>query len=286
VAGRAGRGGVRGSSRLSTLCLLGAVVTAAFTGAMSSAGAQGLLEKARSAQVLTVGGTGGAPTSWLERGKPRGIMPDICQRMVEQENLGKLELYVMPFASLLPALLSSRIDFTCDTFYPTPKRRETVDFTDIIFFNPEVIIVKKGNPNKINSLDSLSGRSAGSTEGTVWLDWLNDLNKQGRNITVKAYPSTTDLVADVAAGRLDAGITAGLDMQWALFQNPALGVEVASDYNPRNKSANAVAAAVRKENVDLKEAFNANLKNMKADGSLVKIFEKYGLTPTSLYLAP
>lgn len=213
-------------------------------------------------------------------------MPDICQRMIEQHGLGKLELYAMPFSSLIPALISRRIDFTCDTFYPTAKRREVVDFTDIIFYNPEVLVVRKGNPKSIRSLEDLSGKSAGASEGTVWFDWLNDLNKAGKNITVKAYTSITDQVADVAAGRLDAGITAGLDMQWALHQNPSLGVEVASGYKPRDKLANAVAAAVRKEDSDIKEAFNVTLRAMRADGSLVRVFERYGLTPTSLYLEP
>ena len=252
------------------------------------AAGQGALAKAKAAKTLVVGISGGnAPIAWMSPSdEPLGITLDLCSQLVKREGIEKLEVYTMPFGSLIPALTSGRIDFACDTFFPTEKRKAVVDFTDIVFYNAETLIVKKGNPKGIHKVADLAGKSAGSYEGTVWIDWLNDLNKQGGKVTVKAYPTATELIADVAAGRLDGGIVDAVLAAYAVKQNPGLGIELVSDYQPREKQANAVALAVRKDSGDLREAFNRAFAAMKADGSLDRVFEKYGLVPPSYYLKP
>ena len=230
---------------------------------------------------------GNAPIAWMSASdQPMGITLDFCQALLKQEGIEKIDVYTMPFGSLIPALTSGRIDLACDTFFPTEKRKQLVDFSDILFYNSETLIVRKGNPKGIHKLADLGGKSAGSYEGTVWIDWLNDLNKQGAKIATKAYPTPTELIADVAAGRLDGGIVDAVLAAYAVKQNPNLGIELVADYQPREKVANAVALAVRKDSADLREALNRTLAAMKADGSLDRVFEKYGLVPPSFYLKP
>jgi polar amino acid transport system substrate-binding protein len=269
--------------------LLGRLLTLATCATLAtSASAQGALTKAKAAKTLVVGISGGnAPIAWMSpKDEPLGITLDICKELAKREGIEKLEVYTMPFSSLIPALTGGRIDFACDTFFPTEKRKQVVDFTEIVFYNSETLVVKKGNPRKIHKLADLGGKSAGSYEGTVWMDWLNDLNKQGAKIAVKAYPTPTELIADVAAGRLDGGIVDGVLAGYAVKENPNLGIELAADYQPREKRANAVGLAVRKDSGDLREAFNRTLAAMKADGSLDKVFERYGLVPPGFYLKP
>lgn len=253
-----------------------------------SASAQGALAKAKAAKTLVVGISGGnAPIAWMSPSdEPLGITLDLCKALIKREGIEKLEVYTMPFSSLIPALTSGRIDFACDTFFPTEKRKQVVDFTEIVFYNAETVIVRKGNPKGIRKLADFAGKSGGSYEGTVWIDWLNELNKQGAKLTVKAYPTPTELVADVAAGRLDGGILDAVLAAYAVKQNPNLGIELVADYQPREKQANAVALAVRKDSADLRDAFNRTFAAMKADGSLDQVFERYGLVPPSFYLKP
>ncbi len=252
------------------------------------AAAQGALAKAKAAKVLVVGISGGnAPIAWMSpTDEPLGITLDLCKELIKREGVEKLEVYTMPFGSLIPALTSGRIDLACDTFFPTEKRKQLVDFTDIVFFNSETLIVKKGNPRNVHKLADLDGKSGGSYEGTVWIDWLNDLSKRGAKINVKAYPTPTELIADVAAGRLDGGLVDAVLAAYAVKQNPNLGIELVADYQPREKQSNAVALAVRKDSGDLREAFNRTLQAVKADGSLDRVFERYGLVPPSFYLKP
>ena len=266
----------------------GIFLAAACVATATPAAAQGALAKAKAAKTLVVGISGGnAPIAWMSASdQPMGITLDFCQAMLKREGIEKIDVYTMPFGSLIPALTSGRIDLACDTFFPTDKRKQLVDFTDILFYNSEALIVKKGNPKGIHKLGDLAGKSAGSYEGTVWIDWLNDLNKQGAKIDAKAYPTPTELIADVAAGRLDGGLVDAVLAAYAVKQNPNLGIELVTDYQPREKVSNAVALAVRKDSGDLREALNGTLAAMKADGSLDRVFEKYGLVPPSYYLKP
>jgi len=266
----------------------GILLAAACVATATPAAAQGALAKAKAAKTLVVGISGGnAPIAWMSASdQPMGITLDFCQAMLKREGIEKIDVYTMPFGSLIPALTSGRIDLACDTFFPTEKRKQLVDFTDILFYNSEALIVKKGNPRGIHKLGDLAGKSAGSYEGTVWIDWLNDLNKQGAKIETKAYPTPTELIADVAAGRLDGGLVDAVLAAYAVKQNPNLGIELVTDYQPREKVSNAVALAVRKDSGDLREALNGTLASMKADGSLDRVFERYGLVPPSYYLRP
>jgi polar amino acid transport system substrate-binding protein len=271
-----------------TTALATATAVICYAALATPAAAQGALAKAKTARVLVVGISGGnAPIAWMSpKDEPLGITLDLCQQMLKREGIEKIEVYTMPFGSLIPALTSGRIDLACDTFFPTEKRKVLVDFTDIVFYNSEALVVRKGNPKNVHKLADLAGKSAGSYEGTVWIDWVNDLNKQGARIEAKAYPTPTELIADVAAGRLDAGLVDAVLAAYAVKQNPNLGIELVADYQPREKVSNAVALAVRKDSADLREAFNRTLAAMKADGSLDRVFEKYGLVPPGYYLKP
>lgn len=275
------------TKRLMARLMLSTLVSVATVGVAVTPGLgqDGVLDRAREAGRLTVGMSSGAPIGFLdEAGQPQGLMVDICKEMIAREGIAQLEVFLMPFSSIIPALSSNRVDLGCDSFFPTDERKLVVDFTDIVFYNSETLVVARGNPRGITGLEDLQGVSAGSFEGTVWIDWLQELNAGGANIDVRAYPSPTELLADVAAGRLDAAIVDGIVAGYAINQNPDLTIEIVETYQPRDKEANAVAMPVRKDTPDVREAINATLAAMREDGSLAALFEKYGLSPASFYL--
>ena len=275
------------TKRLMARLMLSTLVSVATVGVAVTPGLgqDGVLDRAREAGRLTVGMSSGAPIGFLdEAGQPQGLMVDICKEMIAREGIAQLEVFLMPFSSIIPALSSNRVDLGCDSFFPTDERKLVVDFTDIVFYNSETLVVARGNPRGITGLEDLQGVSAGSFEGTVWIDWLQELNAGGANIDVRAYPSPTELLADVAAGRLDAAIVDGIVAGYAINQNPDLTIEIVETYQPRDKEANAVAMPVRKDTPDVREAINATLAAMREDGSLAELFEKYGLSPASFYL--
>jgi polar amino acid transport system substrate-binding protein len=215
-----------------------------------------------------------------------GIAIDICNEFIKREGIAKLNVTLFPFASEIPALNSNRIDLACDTFYVTPERQEQVDFTDTLFFNVETMTTQKGNPKNIHKLEDLDGKIGCSYEGTVWVDWLNELKAAGTNVTIQTYPTPTEEFAAISAGNCDAGLIDAILPGYALQQNPSLNIENVSDYESRDRAANAVSMPLRKDSTDLKDAFNKHLADMKSDGTLAAIFTKWNLTPPEYFINP
>jgi len=146
--------------------------------------------------------------------------------------------------------------------------------------------VKKGNPKNIHSLKDLDGKVGCTYEGTVWVDWLNKLKSDGTNVTVQIFPTPTEEFAAISAGSCDAGLIDAILPGYALQQNPSLNLENVSDYQSADRASNAVSMPLRKEDTDLKEAFDKDLAAMKEDGTLAGIFTKWNLTPPEYFINP
>jgi polar amino acid transport system substrate-binding protein len=240
----------------------------------------------KSSDTLVIGTSNDAPLSFLVNGNAQGVLPDVLREVMKQEGLKNLKSVAMPFASIIPSVQSDKIDMVGDGMYVTPERSQQITFTKASMFNPEGLVVKKGNPQNLHSLDELKGHTVGTYQGTVWVEWLNDLHKQDSSIKVKLYPTIQGVIDDVGTGRLDAALIDASITGYAVKKNPGLGVEVVSDYQPRDKQGTAIAFGVAKGNNALASAVNKALASMRSDGTLEKILTRWGLTPTSLYLQP
>jgi polar amino acid transport system substrate-binding protein len=275
--------------RTNRLHQLVTVVAAAIL-AGQAAHAEGLLTKITQKGVLLIGTSNDAPLSYIDSSSKQavGVLPDILREFLKRTNIkATIEVEAMPFASLIPAVQSNRIDLMGDAMYIRPARQEVMDFTDIVFYNPESLDVPKGNPLNLHSVADLCGHSAGSYQGTVYIDLLKKASAEcrtGKQIDVKQYPTIQNVFADLAAGRLDAAVVDGSLSAYALKQNPSLGFELVGDYKPEDKVSTGCAFAVAKGDTAFIEAFNKAYAAMKEDGTAARLFEKWGLTPTSFFL--
>jgi polar amino acid transport system substrate-binding protein len=280
--------------RLTSYLLTGAVVVLgglAFTSAQVQAA--DLLDTIGSSHVLTIGTSNDAPLSYIDSktGMAAGALPDILVEFLKREGISaKIDVVAMPFSSLIPSVESGRIALMGDAMYIRPLREKVMDFTTGIFYNPESLDVAAGNPKKLHKIADLCGHSAGTYEGTVYVDMLQTAAKAcpaGKTLDVHLYPTIENVFADLAAGRLDAGVVDGTLSAYALQQNPALNFELVSDYVPEDKPDTLCAFAVLKgASPKFVAAFNKDYLAMKADGTAAKIFAKAGLNPPAFFLNP
>lgn len=252
--------------------------------------AQGLLAKVAKSGTLLIGTSNDAPLSYVDSStkQPAGVIPDILREFLKRENIkATVTVEAMPFASLIPAIQSNRIDLMGDAMYIRPARQKVMDFTEIVFYNPESLDVPKGNPLKLHSLADLCGHSAGSYEGTTYIDLVKKASAacpSGKAINLKQYPTIQNVFADLAAGRIDAAVVDGSLSAYAIKQNPALNFELVGDYQPEDKASTGCALAVIKGDTGFVDAFNKTYAAMKQDGTAARLFEKWGLTPTDFFL--
>jgi polar amino acid transport system substrate-binding protein len=270
---------------------LGAIAAAA-TWSGGRAGAASLLDKVRQSGTILIGTSNDAPLSYLapQDKSPVGVLPDVLREFFAREGLTvRIQMEAMPFASLIPAVQSGRIDLMGDAMYVRPARQQVMDFTDVVFFNPESLDVPKGNPLRLHALTDLCGHSAGTYEGTVYVDMLKKTAvacPADHPLTIRQYPTIQSAFADLAAGRLDAAIVDSTLSAYAIKQNPALNFELVADYVPEDKKDTGCAFAVMKGDAGFVAAFNKQYAAMLADGTAANLFAKWGLTPTDFFLKP
>jgi polar amino acid transport system substrate-binding protein len=265
----------------------------ALIGARSDAAAADLLDTIRGKQVVVIGTSNDAPLSYIDSktNAAAGVLPDILREFLRREGIdAKLEVVAMPFASLIPAVQSGRIDLMGDAMYIRPARQKVMDFTDGIFFNPESLDVAAGNPKNLHQPADLCGHAAGTYQGTVYVELLKKVATAcppGKSLEVQLYPTIQNVFADLSTGRIDAAVVDSTLSAYALKQNPALKFELVGDYVPESKADTLCAFAVGKDaNSKFVAAFNKDYAAMKADGTAAKLFTTWGLTPTEFFLNP
>ena len=85
---------------------------------------------------------------------------------------------------------------------------------------------------------------------------------------------------------MDAVVASGALSSYALVKNPNLKFELVKTYVPADRPHANSALAVSKSDTAFIAAFNKVYAGMLADGSVAKIFTKWGLTPTDFFLKP
>lgn len=267
------------------------VIAAIALGAMPSH-ADTLLERVKAKGVLVIGTSNDAPLSFIDpkTHEAAGVLPDVLREFLKRQgSTARIEVIAMPFASLIPSVQSGRIDLMGDAMYIRPERQKVMDFTEVVFFNPESLDVPKGNPLKLHTLSDLCGHVAATYEGTVYVEMLTKAASScpaGKKIDVRQYPTIQNVFADLSAGRLDAAVVDGSLSAYALQQNPNLHFELVADYVPEEKAGTACAFAVSKGDAGFISAFNTDWAAIKSDGTAAKLFEKWGLTPIAFFLNP
>jgi polar amino acid transport system substrate-binding protein len=252
----------------------------------------GLLAKWQAKGEILVGTTIAPPVSFQDdKGVLTGAAGEIFLQFLKDECItAKVTVVPTVFDSLIPSIQAGRNDIIVDAIYIKPARQEVVDFTDPFMWDPEAVIVAKGNPKNVHALSDMCGLNAGANEGSTMQTYLEDANKNcpaDKQINIKPYPDFKDEYLDVTSGRLDAAIADGVEVAYSLKTNPSLGYDIVADYTPVNKPATKSGFFIQKgSGPDMLAAFNADLKRMQGDGTIDQIFTKWGLTPLSIYTQP
>ena len=192
-----------------------------------------------------------------------GIDAEIAELLAEKLGL-TLEIMDMDFSTIITSVQTGGVDIGLAGMTVTEERLENVNFTDSYATGVQVIIVKEDSD--IASVDDLEGKLIGVQEGTTGHTYCSD--DYGEE-NVLAYTNGATAVQNLVQGAVDCVV---IDKQPAIsFVEANEGLKildteyVIEDY----------AAAVSKENTALLDALNAALKELKEDGSIQAILDKY-----------
>jgi len=226
------------------------------------------------AQTLTAGSPPtSAPMTFLDvKSKTlQGVMPDLIREIGKRQGFD-VQFDAIPFAALIQSAVSGKIDIIVSAMTPTPKRAEVVDFADIVYSFGEGLVVADTDKTDYKSAQDLKGETVGAPAGTTYGDKLKAL---GIFKEVKYYDTTSDMLHDLANGRIKGAFQDYPLLKALAAKGGMPGVHVDEAYQPLDTAG--VAIAVQKGNKVLLDKINAGISQMKADGSLAAILNKWGL---------
>ena len=192
-----------------------------------------------------------------------GIDAEIAQAMADKLGL-QLEIVDMDFDSLVASVQSGKIDMSLAGMTVTEERKQNVDFTDSYATGVQVIIVKEDSD--IASADDLEGKLIGVQQGTTGhLYCADDFGEDN----VIPYANGATAVQALLQGKVDCVV---------IDQEPAKAFVEANEGLKILETAYTTedyAAAVSKDNPALTAALNSALQELKDDGTIQGILDKY-----------
>ena len=225
---------------------------------------------------LTIGmDTSYAPAEFLaEDGKtPVGFDVDIAKAL---SNMFGLEAVPQTsnFDSIIPSI-GTKYDIGISSFTITPERMEAVDFVSM-FKAGSTWVVKKGNPNKVDTSD-LCGLKIAVQTGTTQEEEVNAAAKQCKadgksEVQILSNKLQTDVTTNVATGKADVFYADSPVAGYAIAQTEdtleALGEDV---------GVTKEAVAIKKGDSDTAKAVQAALQKLMDDGMYMKILKHWGV---------
>lgn len=241
----------------------------------------------RDAKVLKVGSdVAYAPVEFFKEGtqEVQGIDPDMCAAAVSHFGEGWTCAFEnTTFDGLIPALEAKRFDIIMSAMSDTPERQGKLDFVD--YFNAGTsILVKKGNPEKIASLDDLCGKTIGLQRGTTQEDLAKDqASKCARDgkgkLEVLTFEKDTDALLQLKNGRTVADMN---DFPVAAYSAKTSGGGADFEVVGEQLGAGPYGIGVRKDDTALRDALAAALRAALADGSYAKVLETWDVAQGAL----
>ena len=193
-----------------------------------------------------------------------GIDVEIAEAIAKKLGL-ELEIHDMAFNAALTAVQNGESDVALGAITVKPDRLEVMDFSDTYATGIQVVIVKEDSP--IATLDDLANADKiGCQADTTGYEYCSGDYGEDH---VAAYDTGALAVMDLVNGAIDAVVIDNGPAEAYVAANPGLKI-LDTEY-----AVEDYAIGFQKGNDALKEAVNAALAELKADGAIQAILDKY-----------
>lgn len=203
------------------------------------------------------------PFNYFHGSKLTGYEIDVMEAVAKKLGL-QVEWRALAFDALIASIRQDRFDVAIASHGITEERQKSVDFTNPHYCSGGQIVAKAGGPLKATELN---GKTLGVQLATTYADAAKKVSGAKE---VKTYPKDTDALQALLGGRVDAWITDRFVAKSALTKNASEGIKAGEMVFVERD-----AMILRKGNQELRDQLNKGLAEIKADGTLKAISEKY-----------
>ncbi len=177
------------------------------------------------------------------------------------------EFVECPWESIFMGIDSKMYDITANGVEITEERAEKYDFSVPYAYLRTALIVRADNED-IHSFEDLNGRKTANSAGSTYA--LTAESYGAETVVVSTLAQTLDLVL---SGTADATLNAELSFYDYMAEHPDAPLKIVV----LSEEASQVAIPVRKgeENASFLAALDGAIQQLRADGTLKAISEKY-----------
>ena len=245
--------------------------SAAASGAASSAASTGAADQLAAIQAngKLVVALEGAWQPWSYHDESDTLVGyDVEVSRAIAEKLGVEPEYVeSDWDSLFAGLDAGRFDIVCNGVEVTDERAKTYDFTTPYGYIHTALAVRKDNED-IKSFEDLKGKTTANSLASTYMELA-----ESYGATVQGIDTLEETIQLLTAGRIDATLNADVSFYDYLNVHPAADYKLLAP----TEDASHVAIPVRKgdDSASLLEAINTAIDELRADGTLKALGEKY-----------
>lgn len=204
------------------------------------------------------------PFEYLENGEIVGADVDIAKAIAEK--LGReLEITNIDFDAALTGAATGKYDMAVAGITANDERKKNMNFSVDYYTASQAIIVLADSA--ISGVADLEGKTISCQEGTTGEQYLLD-----NEYTVQSFKTGAEAVTALTSGKVDAVVI-----------DDAVARALSAEQNGKTKvldealTQEAYAIALKKGDDKLTAEIDKALGELKADGTLAKIFEKFEL---------
>ena len=205
-------------------------------------------------------------------GELQGFDVDIAKALCAEAKFD-CTIVAQDWDGIIPGLLAKKYDAIIASMSITDERKKKIDFTVKYYQTPARFVGRKGLQIELSEA-GLKGKTVGVQRATIHAEFIRET--YGKFLTIKEYDTQENANLDLIDGRVELVLADSVVLQEGFLNKPE-----GKDFEfvgpiPRGSIVDEGAGiGIRKDDTKLRDAFNAAIKAIRADGTYQKLNDKY-----------